>query len=144
MPGPSGSSFSPPGGYGPGNTVSIEVEGLTRLLGRFKQAKAGLAVQAARLEEVIADEIKDAAKDLVAIDTEKTKDSIRVERRQHTVVTVDRFGDRPEVPIYLEIGTYRMAARPFLKPAADLVLASRGLQRGVMQIGGLLPPNVRR
>lgn len=144
MPGPAGSSFSPPGGFGPGNTISIEVQGLERLLGRFKQAQAGLAVQAARLEEVIADEVAEVARDLVATDTTKTQKSIRTERRTHMVVVVDRGGERPEVPIYLEIGTYKMAARPFLKPAADLVLASRGLQRGITRIGGLLPPTARR
>ena len=151
-PGPPGSAFSPGpragfprGGYGAGNTVSIDLPNLGQLLGRFKQYGAGVEVQVQRMAEVIADDIVVTAKDLVAIDTEKTKDSIRRERRGRDVfVVVDRLGDRPEVPIYLEIGTYKMAARPFLKPSADLVLASGGLMRASTQVGGLLAPTGAR
>jgi hypothetical protein len=140
VPGPAGSSFSPAGGYGTGNTVSIEVIGLERLFARFKQHKAGLVVQAKRIEDAVAQDIVRVAKDLVAKDTGKTKESIRAERRKDAVVVVDRNGDKPETPIYLEIGTFKMAARPFLKPAGDLVLASRGLQKAALEVGGLLPP----
>lgn len=136
-----GSAFTPPGGYGPGNTVSIAIPGLGRFLGRFKQHRAGIELQMQELAEVLADDIALTARDLVAVDTGATKESIRRERRAGDVaVVVDRGGDRPEVPIYLEIGTAHMAARPFLKPSADLVLASGGLMRAATQVGGLLAP----
>ena len=144
MPGPSGSAFSPPGGYGTGNTITLTLLGLPKLIGRFKQAQAGLYLQAQRLEMNIAREVAEVAQSLVAYDTGKTHDSIRAVRRGQTMVIADRGGDRPEVPIYLEIGTFKMAARPFMVPALDIVLSSRGLQRGVLEIGGLLPPSTRR
>lgn len=140
-PGPRGSTFSPPGGYGPGNTISIDFPNAGSLLGRFKQHAAGVTIQMDRLAEALGFQIVDAAKDLVAVDEGATKDSIRLEHRAGDwVVVVDRFGERPEVPIYLEIGTWKMAARPFLKPAGDLVLASNGLMRASTQVGGLLAP----
>lgn len=151
-PGPSGSAFTPGpragfprGGYGPGNTISIDFPNLGQILGRFKQIGAGAEVQVQRMAEALADDIVDTAKDLVAVDTERTRDSIRRERRgRDVVVVVDRLGERPEVPIYLEIGTYKMAARPFLKPSADLVLASGGLMRASTRVGGLLAPTGAR
>lgn len=137
----SGSAFSPAGGYGPGNTITIELanEGFVR--GRFKQYKAGVHLQAEKIADEIASRISDAAKDFVAVDTGKTKSSIRWERRGDlAVVVADRHGERPEVPIYLEIGTFKMAARPFLKPAADIVMSSAGLLRISGELGGLLGP----
>lgn len=142
MPGPRGTPFSPPGGFGPGNTISIELLNAGGIIGRFKQLAAGLQTQSDRLTETVADSIAMAAKDLVAKDERKVEKSIRVERQAksfHSVIA-DRLGERDEVPIYLEIGTARMAARPFMKPAADLVLAAGGIQRAAVEIGGLLPP----
>lgn len=138
MPGPAGSSFSPPGG---GSMIRIELANEATILGRFKQRRAGLEVQANKIARELADSIVIAAKDLVPVDTGATRDSIRREDRGDGVyVVVDRLGDKAEVPIYLEIGTYKMAARPFLKPAGDLVLASGGIDRAVNYVGGLLPP----
>ena len=124
-----------------GNAFTIELANGASFLARFKMRRAGLALQAKRLEKEIAGEIAEAARDFVAVDTGRTKENIRVGRRMGgTAVIADRGGVRPEVPIYLELGTYKMAARPFLKPAADLVMASRGLRRAVTRVGGLLPP----
>ena len=137
MPGPSGTPFT----RGAGNSIEIEVVGLKKLRGKFKQYQAGLEARADNLAEGVVDDIVEVAKDLVATDTGKTKDSIRKDVRDgDLVVLVDRFGDRPEVPIYLELGTYNMAARPFLKPAGDIVMSSHGLQAKVLQMGGLLGP----
>ena len=147
MPGPSGTSFSPPGGYGPGNTISIEVMNLPEVLGRFKQYKAGLATQSDRLTERVAQSIRTTARDLVPYDEDNVdephvRDNINVEKQAHANynVVANRGGTRDEVPIYLEIGTYRMAARPFMKPALDLTLSAHGLQKATAEVGGLLPP----
>ena len=138
MPGPKGTPFTPPGG---GKHIDIDVVGLDRLRGNFKTYKAGILAQSNNMVEGIADDIVEVSKDLVAVDTGKTRDSIRKETRDgDIVVLVDRFGERPETPIYLEIGTYRMAARPFLKPAGDIVMSSHGLQRRIISMGGLLAP----
>ena len=136
MPGPAGTPFT-----GGGAHIDIDVVGLKRLRGNFKTYKAGIVAQADNMVEAIADDIVEVAKDLVAVDSGKTRDSIRKGTRDGDLVVVaDRFGDRPEVPIYLEIGTFKMAARPFLKPAGDIVMSSHGLQRRIIGMGGLLAP----
>ena len=141
MPGPKGTPFSPPGGYGPGNTVTVELANESYIRGRFKQYQAGMKTQVEKMQEEVANRLRDAAKDFVAVDTGKTKDSIRTERRGDLVVVVaDRHGDRPEVPIYLEIGTFKMAARPFMKPAVDIVMTSAGLLSVSKEVGHLLGP----
>lgn len=124
-----------------GNAFTVELANGASFLARFKMRRAGLALQAKRLEKEVADDIAAAARDFVAVETGKTKENIRTGRRMGgTAVIADRGGDKPEVPIYLELGTYKMAARPFMRPAADLVMASRGLSRAAKRIGGLLPP----
>lgn len=137
----SGSPFKPSGGYGPGNTVTIELANEAYVLGRFKQYKAGLKGQVEGMQEEVGNRLRDAARDFVPKDTWKTHDSIRTERRGDLVVVVaDRGGDRPEVPVYLELGTYKMAARPFFKPAADIVMTSEGLLSVSKEVGHLLGP----
>lgn len=137
MPGPAGSSFS--GGRGAGNVVWIELPNKAMVSGRIKQHAAGLELREKAIMANLAEELVFTAKDLVAIDSGKTKDSIRHEQRgKDRYVVVDRHGDKPEVPIYLEIGTHKMAARPFLVPAANLVLAGGGELRAVRGAGGLL------
>ena len=141
MPGPAGSPFT--GGRNTGNIVTIELPNLGAFLGRLRMRQAGLVSQVDSLTERLANDISLAAKDLVPKDEWKVYHSIRVEHRErgpvYTVVA-DRQGERDEVPVYLEIGTYKMAARPFMKPAADMVMAAGGLMRVTHEVGGLLPP----
>lgn len=137
----SGTPFS--GGRSAGNTIYIDLPNIGQVIGRIRQAGAGLVTQTDRITKRLADETAVVARDLVAKDERKVEASIRVEHRErgpvYTVVA-DRLGERDEVPIYLEIGTYKMAARPFMKPALDLVLSANGLQRAAASVGGLLPP----
>ena len=138
MPGPKGSPFTPTKG---GPMIQIRLANEAEIIGKFKQHAAGVVIAGNAIAKGIAVEIAEVAGDLVPVDSGKTKESIRVETRDGDyVVVVDRFGDKPEVPIYLEIGTFKMAARPFLKPASDLVMASNGMLRQATQIGGLLSP----
>ena len=133
----SGSAF----GRGPGNSITILIPGLGAFLGRFQQRKAGLTLSVEGAASDVADDIVIAAKDLVAVDTGATRDNIRKEKRGGDwYVVSDRGGDRDVVPIYLEIGTMYMAARPFMKPAADMVMASGGFAERVKMRGGLLGP----
>lgn len=135
MPGPGGSAFT----KGAGNTIWIEMPNKGLVQGRLKQHAAGLELREMAIMGALADEMVVVAKDLVAIDSGKTQDSIRKERRgREMYVVVDRNGDKPEVPIYLEIGTHKMAARPFLVPAANLVMAGGGELRASKMVGGLL------
>lgn len=137
MPGPPGSSFT--GGRGAGNNIWLELPNKSLVRGRIKQMAAGLELKEDAITAMLAEETVTVSKDLVAIDSGKTKDSIRREKRgKDMYVVVDRDGDKPEVPIYLEIGTHKMAARPFLVPALNMVLASGGLTRATKMSGGLL------
>ena len=137
MPGPAGSAFT--GGRGAGNNIWIEFPNKSMLRGRIKQYAAGFELKEKAIEANLADEMVVVAKELVATDTHKTQESIRRQRRSDGMyIVVDRDGDKPEVPIYLEIGTHKMAARPFLVPAANLVMASGGLIRAKKSVGGLL------
>ena len=70
------------------NEITIDVQGMTKLLGRFKQHKAGIVLQADNIVGMLGDNIVEVAKDLVATDTEKTKDSIRKEVRDGDLVIV--------------------------------------------------------
>lgn len=146
MPGPSGTPFSPPGGYGAGNTIHITVANASQIVGKFKQYAAGLAMNVDDIAEDLAHSIAEAARDLVPYDYDNTtephvQDNIKVEREGRTIkVVASRGGVRDEVPIYLEIGTWKMAARPFMKPAVELVLMSGGVARASASVGGLLGP----
>lgn len=137
MAGIFGSKFT--GGRMAGDQVWIELPNADQVIGRINQDAAGLEYKTDRIIALLADEMVTVAKELVATDTHKTQDSIRKEKRSDGwYIVVDRFGDKPEVPIYLEIGTWKMAARPFLVPASNLVLSSGGLLRASKQVGGLL------
>lgn len=138
-----GTAFT--GGRGAGNNIYMTFPNVVQVRGRIKQRAAGLALTSVMLTNALGEEIAEVARTLVAKDEWKTHDSIRVEQRgTDTYVVVDRGGERDEVPIYLEIGTHKMAARPFLKPASDLVMASGGLLRAHASVGGLLGHTVRR
>lgn len=120
-----------------GYSVSlINQKGFSR---RMAKRVAGLEIRGEMLEKDIAEEIATVAKTFVAVDTGKTKEHIRAEQRQgEWAVVSDRGGDRPEVAVILEYGSVHQAAQPYMVPAADVVLASRGLDNIVRGVGGLL------
>lgn len=140
MPGgPFGLPGSPPSGSR-GHTFTVELANEVQFKARMRTYKAGVKMQAERMVAEVAREIAETARDLSPVDTGKTRDNIRPEKRDEWVVVSDRGGERPEVPIYLETGTYKMAARPTLRPASDMVTANRGWQRAAKSVGGLLGP----
>lgn len=114
--------------------------GSKALMTRLAVANGMLELQGDKLTQAVAEAIVPVAKDFVPKDTHQTADSIRAEKVEprHWVVRVDRLGNHPLVPVYLEFGTRYMAPRPFLKPAADLVIAASGLKKALRTTGGLL------
>lgn len=116
--------------------------GTKRVRARLKMlaGPGGLQLTADNMLKAVAEAIVVIARDLVPKDTMQTHDSIRAEREGHLswVVRVDRLGNHPLVPVFLEFGTINMAARPFLKPAADIALAAGGMRRILRTTGGLL------
>ena len=124
--------------------LTAELKGMGKLRARFKVFGAGLQYSAKALPREVAEDIAEVARELVAKDTGRTSMNVRVRaRRGGAVVVVTRGGERDEVPAYLEFGTHKMAARPFLKPAADLAVSARGLNAAVRRTGGLLEPTRR-
>lgn len=124
--------------------LTAELKGMGKLRARFKVFGAGLQYSATALPREVAEDIAEVARELVAKDTGRTSMNVRVRaRRGGAVVVVTRGGVRDEVPAYLEFGTHKMAARPFLKPAADLVVNAAGLKRAIRATGGLLEPTRR-
>ena len=71
-------------------------------------------------------EVQARAKQLVPKATGKTRDSIVVideSEKQQFLVTVEN-PDEPMLGAWLEYGTVKMRARPFMRPAGDSVVAS--------------------
>jgi HK97 gp10 family phage protein len=124
--------------------LTAELKGVGKLKAKFKVFGAGIQMSATALPKEIAENIAEVARELVAVDTGRTSMNVRVRAsRGGAVVVVTRGGQRDEVPAYLEFGTHKMAARPFLKPAADLVVTAAGLKRAVRSTGGLIAPTRR-
>jgi hypothetical protein len=124
--------------------LTAKLEGVGKLRARFKIFGAGLSYSSTALPKEIAENIAEIARELVAVDTGRTSMNVRVRaRRGSAVVVVTRGGERDEVPTYLEFGTHKMAARPFLKPAADMAMSAAGLNAAVRSTGGLLEPKRR-
>lgn len=139
------------GGFGsPSNTggagtrapkLSFELKGLGRLHANFRKYSAGLIASKMGISGSVANDIAEAAQALVAEDTGRTKANITVRRtKDGAEVVATRGGQRDVVPAVLELGSYRMAARPFMVPAMKLVLQAQGVKRAARNIGGLLSP----
>lgn len=132
--------------YGSG-PVTLEIIGENKLAANFKKYRAGVLMAGPSIAGAVADNVAEVAKDLAPFDPENTaephvRDNIEVRASGSTgaEVFVNRGGVRDEVPAYLEFGTYKMAPRPFLHPALNLVLSSLGVQRAARMTGGLLSP----
>lgn len=130
-----------------GTKLDIKLEGVAALKAKFKVLKAGIAVSGMQaLPMAIADDIAEAARDLAPFDPDNTtephvRDSIHVRPIPGGAeVFVNRGGVRDEVPAYLELGTYKMAARPFLSPAGRLVFEAGGIKAATRRVGGLMSP----
>lgn len=135
MPGPAGTSFT----AGSGNMLHLDMPNKSQAVGKIKQVGEGLSWQLDKIASHLVDDMRDTAKDLVAKDEHEVEKALRTEKRGNDwFVVSDRGGERDAVPIYLEVGTHKMAARPFLKPAARVVLASGGLLKATKMAGGLI------
>lgn len=89
--------------------------------------------------ELAAEQVAEYARDFVATDTFQLKESIRIERTSWGwQVVADRSGNAPEVAFFLEYGTARMAPRPFMQPAVDLVVSTSDIGAQIRVTGGLL------
>jgi HK97 gp10 family phage protein len=81
-------------------------------MNRIPEVVAEMNGGAHKARDEAAQRIADLARDTVAVDTGETKESIRVNAGS---VSVDGAG------LFLEFGTVKMQAQPFLGPAAEQV-----------------------
>ena len=126
--------------------ITVRLDGMEKFLAKFKTYKAGVTLAGPALASEFARDIAETAKDLAPFDPDNTtephvRDNIHVRRKgTGAEVYVNRGGVRDEVPAYLEFGTFKMAARPFLSPAARMVVEAHGARTASRRIGGLLSP----
>lgn len=122
-----------------GKFLEMELSGVEKLKARFRKIEAGLELTMNEVTYEVAQDIAEAARVLVAVDTGKTKQNIKAERgRGFSKVSVTRGGERDVVPAYLELGTHKMAARPFLKPAGEMAMSAGSTRKALREVGGLL------
>lgn len=69
-----------------------------------------------RALEIIGGKAESYAKELCPVDTGRLRNSIT---HQQYDENTEIIGTNVEYAPYLELGTYRMAARPYLRPAAE-------------------------
>jgi len=91
--------------------TKIVLDRLPELQGQMRQ-RAGQAIRKAALD------IEARAKAIVPVDTGNLKNSIQAQKEKEFTWIV---GTHVEYAPYVEYGTYKMAARPYLGPAAEEV-----------------------
>lgn len=122
-------------------TLNLTMEGGERLRADFKERQRYLASVAPRLSKKIADQVAIVAVDLVAKDERKVMANIRARSMGiFAQVVATRGGERDIVPALLEMGTYKMAPRPFMVPALRMARAAGAVAMAVREVGGLLKP----
>ena len=90
--------------------MGITIFGLPQLLARFAAAAAVGEIAGQAAVAALSEDVAVTARSMVPVDTGETYDSIQV-----TPEGVVAGG----AAIYLEFGTYKMSAEPFMRPAAD-------------------------
>ena len=83
---------------------------------KAKEAKAAAVAAIARGLEICGGKAESYAKKLCPVDTGNLRNSITHQQyNEHTEV----IGTNVEYAPYVELGTHRMKARPYLRPAAE-------------------------
>lgn len=125
-----------------GNTLDMELRGADSMKANFKKYEQNLVVAGQRISQSVAEDIAVVARDLVAKDEGKVAANIRSGRdgSHGAKVVATRGGQRDIVPALLELGTYKMAPRPFMKPAGEMAMAAGAVYKAVREVGGLLRP----
>jgi len=119
--------------------ISVDIINRQEVVGNLRRVASSLDAKLTAIAGFLSEDIAEVSKDLVAKDERKVERNIHTElRADGWNVVADRGGDRDEVAVYLEIGTHKMAPRPYMVPALRLTLASGGLLKASTKAGGLL------
>lgn len=94
------------------------VEGKDRLIRRIRSIAAGMKRGGDSGASESAERIKDRARALAPVDTGKLRDSIKVEK-----VATGKYevgpGDEVDYALFVELGTSRTRAQPYMRPAIE-------------------------
>lgn len=88
---------------------------------RLNDLASELHAEASRVVRKTARDIEEGAKSIVPVDTGNLKNSIQVKEQEDDLnATIGiHEGSHVEYAAYVEYGTHRMAAQPYLTPAAE-------------------------
>lgn len=81
-----------------------------------KEALEGISAAKRRALEIIGGKAESYAKKLCPVDTGRLRNSITHQQRDENTEVI---GTNVEYAPYVELGTHKMAAKPFLRPAAE-------------------------
>lgn len=83
---------------------------------KAKEALKGMAAAKAQALEIIGGKAESYAKKLCPVDTGRLRNSITHQQYDENTEVV---GTNVEYAPYVELGTYKMGPRPYLRPAAE-------------------------
>ena len=100
--------------------MEIEVEGIDKLFRMLDNAQRSLIDELDALIDSAAKLIWDSAVTFVPVRTGNLKSTIRIEETGQSMERVVRAGgDQAPYAPCVEYGTYKMAAQPYMRPAAE-------------------------
>lgn len=89
----------------------ITVSGVEQTIAKFLAIQAAGVVAGDAAAAAVAEQVADLARAMVPVETGELRDSI--------VVTDEGVTAGTDHAVYVEFGTYKMPAEPFMRPAAD-------------------------
>ena len=99
--------------------IRLEVKGVENVIKNFELADKASVEGIHRAIEVGANRIRDYAKNVVPVKTGRLKGSIQVRSLRKTKTGASaEIAPKTEYDIFVEFGTYKMGARPYMRPAA--------------------------
>jgi len=98
--------------------VTVRVVGRERLIKRIKEMLVDAREGAQDETREVAEFIQRRAKEFVPVDTGRLRDSIRINQTGKAAYNVGP-GDEVEYAEYVEFGTSRTPAQPYMRPALE-------------------------
>lgn len=98
--------------------MSITTKGAVEIIADLKKINDTLAGPGAKtVVQAFGKAAVDHAKSIVPVDTGRLRDSIRFEMRD---ALSGIFSANTEYAVYVEMGTWKMSAQPYMRPSAEI------------------------